>query len=174
MTERQEKSETPYGRLIREAKEAAFLSRRRLRKEQPAPSNEAKRATAEAIADYYDVLRDYSDERALETPWDERFDVDPDSLLDETVQVAGSVNSRNGNAAELTTVPAAAALGARELIDISKELDAIAKELGFAAEAKQPTPNTEASKDDLMGILRARGQDQALENFPESWREGVE
>lgn len=170
MSDDADTGETPFGRLIREAKEEAFHARRQLRREQPGPSPEAKRELAQAIADYHDVLRDYADERALEKPWDDRFRLDPDALLDQTVDVEQAVASRNGNATEPATVPAAATLPARQLLDLAKELDAIAKELGFAASAKQPTPNTEATTDDLMGILRARDQEQALENFPKSWR----
>ncbi len=161
-------SETPFGRLIREAKEEAFHARRKLRREQPNPSFNTKRSVAEALADYHDVLEDYADERALQTAWNERIPVDCDALLDETTTLDRPISSRNRDAAEPATVPAVANLSARELLTLAKELDKIAKELGFAAEAKQPTPHEEASMSDLRGLLEARGQSEALDNLPDT------
>ena len=161
-------SETPYGRLIREAKEEAFHARRQLRREQPSPTPVTKREVATALADYYDVLSDYAGERALETPWGERLGVDMDALLTNTTTVDVPVfESRNKNATEKKEMPAVINVGAQDLIAIGKELDKIAKELGFAASAKQPTPHEEASMSDLRGLLKARGQTEALKNLPE-------
>lgn len=163
-------TETAFARLIREAKEEAFHARRQLRREQPNPSRETKREVAAAVADYYDVLVDYADERALKTEWDDRLDVDPDALLGETVTVEQSIDSANPHATETVEQPYVIALSAEQLTSIAKELDSVAKELGFAASAKDPTPNTKAEREDLAGLLKARGQDQALENLPKSWR----
>lgn len=167
MTDSADQGENGYGRLIREAKEEAFHARRRLRREQPTPSQGTKQEVAVALADYHDVLLDYADERALDVAWDERLPVDPDALLGETVTVEQSVPARNRAAAETVDVPAAATLAAHQLLSLAKELDAIAKELGFAASAKKPTPGEEASMGDLRGLLKSRGQDQALEFLPE-------
>lgn len=163
-------SETAYGRLIREAKEEAFHARRQLRREQPNPSHETKLDVAAALADYHDVLTDYSDETALKTDWSDRLETDPDVLLSETVTVEKPTQSRNHSATQRQDAPKAIAMKPEELLAMAKELDAIAKELGFAASARDPTPNTKADPDDLTGLLVARGQDQALDNLPDSWR----
>ncbi len=167
MTDQRDSSETAFGRLIREAKEEAFHARRKLRREQPTPSTSTKRDVADALADYQDVLKDYADEQALEQPWQERIPYDIDRLLADTTTIEQSVPSRNPDATKTVEVPAVANVPARDLINIGKELDSIAKELGFAADAKQPTPHEEASMTDLRGLLRARGQGDALDNLPE-------
>lgn len=159
-----------FRRMIFEAKEEAYHARRKLRRELPNPGPQTKIQVAAALSDYRDLLSDYHDEHALKTSWDER-DVNVDAIdtaIAETTTVEKPMN-RRGGATETTTLPKAAAMPAGELIKIGKELDAIAKELGFAARVNDPTPNTDASHDDLAGLLKARGQDQALENFPDSW-----
>lgn len=169
-------SETGFRRLIREAKEEAFHARRQLRRDQlrgdqPGPGVQAKLDAAVALADYRDVLYDYHDEGALKTPWGER-EVDVDALdryLSETTVQEKELN-RRGEASEPVTVPKVADISTEYLFRAGKELDAIAKELGFAASAHTPTPHTETSEKDLIGLLSARGQEQALENLPKSWR----
>lgn len=166
MTDNEANSEPAYGRLIREAKEQAFHARRKLRREQPRVNHQTKLEAATALADYQDVLQDYAGERALELPWQERLPVDLDKLLTQTIRAKESVPSRNPNACTTTEMPAVVQLNAQDLIQLAKELDSIAKELGFAADAKQPTPHEEASMSDLRGLLKARGQDAALDNLP--------
>lgn len=164
----QGEGETRDRRLIREAKEEAFHCRRQVRREQPSPSSASKRQLATALADFRDVLWDYHGERALKTPWGEReVDVDVvDALLTETTSTSRSLN-RRGSAAETVEVPLVETVSAEHLIRIGKELDAIAKELGFAAAAKDPVPNEEADMSDLRGLLKARGQEGALEKLPD-------
>jgi len=125
-------------RLIREAKEEAFHARRQLRRERPNPSLAAKRDLAAAADDYRDQLLDYKDERALETPWNERdYDIDIlPRLLKETTTVTQSLN-RRGSPSTTREVPKVAKIDGQRLISISKELDKIAAELGFAPDAKR-------------------------------------
>lgn len=154
-------------KLIREAKEEAFHARRALRREMPSPSGEAKRKLASALADYRDVLSDYRDERALDTDWDDR-DVDVD-VLDEllaSTTTSRETLPRRGSPTQEVEVQLVTQVASKYLIEIAKELDAIAKELGFAAVAKQPTPSEEADMSDLRSLMRARGQTQALEQLP--------
>lgn len=165
-------SETGFRRLIREAKEEAFKARQHLRRDQlqhdrPGASVEAKANTAIALADYRDVLYDYHDEGALKTPWDKR-DVDID-LLDD--YLAGTTTGekelpRRGSPTVSEPVPKVKDAPVDYLFQVGKELDAIAKELGFAASARDKTPSDEASMDDLRGLLKARGQTEALRNLP--------
>lgn len=165
----EEVTETRDRRLIREAKEEAYHARRKLRREQPNPSGETKQLLCAALADYRDVLWDYHDERALETDWGERdVDIDAlDTILSATVTTTEELPRRGGPIEEVE-VPAARVADTAELMQIAKELDAIAKELGFSASAKQPTPSEEADMDDLKWLLKARGQSQSLENLPGS------
>lgn len=127
-----------FWRVIREAKEEAFQARRSLRRELPSPTLQTKRAVAEALSDYRDVLWDYHNENALETAWDERpVNVDElDQYLSQTITTREPMN-RRGKAAEQVQVPLVAQVSAQKLLAIGKELDAIAKELGFAAEPKE-------------------------------------
>jgi len=133
MTNDQESTETPFGRLIREVKEEAFHARRKLRREQPRPSTDTKLEVAAALADYYDALSDYGGEETLDTPLNERLSVNLFILFDKTVTVSEPIPVRNSAACDQRTMPAAAKLPARKLHQIGKELDAAAKELGFAA-----------------------------------------
>lgn len=123
--------------LIRDVKEEAFHARRQLRRELPSPSVEAKRKAAAALSDYRDILWDYREEGVLEVSWDERpVNVDEvDRYLTEKTLVQKSMN-RRGNAKDSEVAPLIDDVPAQNLFDIGKELDAIAKELGFAAPAK--------------------------------------
>lgn len=156
-------------RLLREAHEQAFIARRQLRAELPNPSAAAKRQLAQAAADFRDKLSDYRGEQALQTPWDERdVNVDiVDQLLSQTTTVREPVD-RRGNATKTVTrqLVCSSDVSPQLLIDISKELDAIYKELGFAPSARDPTPSEEADLSDLRGLLRERGQTEALEQLP--------
>lgn len=158
-------------KLIREAKEEAFHARRALRREMPNPSGHAKKQLASALADYRDILSDYRDERALDTKWDER-EVDVD-VLDELL--ASTTTSRQplprrGSPTQEVEVQLVTQVTGHYLIDIAKELDSIAKELGFSASAKQPTPSEEATEEDVHALLKARGQEQSADNLPERFK----
>lgn len=154
-------------KIIMKSKEEAFNARRKLRREMPEPTQETRGELAAALADYYDVLSDYRRESALETPWEDRFPGQIDSLLEETVTIERPVASRNKHAKEEVEVPRALQLSPTQLITIGKELDDVAKELGFAAAARDPTPTTEATHDDIRHLLKSRGQDTALEHLPD-------
>lgn len=126
--------------LIREAKEGAFHSRRKLRRELPNPSIETKREVAAAIADYYDVLEDYADERAIDGEWNERVSFNPNALLNETTVIEQRTDHWDRSSGTDTEVPMAASVAPGRLLQLGKELDGIAKELGFAAKADERTP----------------------------------
>ena len=158
---------TGYDRLIREAKEEAFHARRKLRRELPNPSAAVRLDVVAATADYYDALADYRDERAIDGDWGDHIDLDPNRLLEETAEIERSVSSPNPNASRSADVPLGATVGPERLLALGKQLDAVAKDLGFAAAAKDTTPNEEATLNDLRGLLKARGQTRALDNLPE-------
>jgi hypothetical protein len=164
----QNDSETADRRLIREAREEAWHARRALRRELPSPSVPAKRSLACALADFRDLLVDHHDARALETPWDERpVDVDVvDELLTRTTTTERRL-PRRGAPKQVEEVQLVATVDSRVLIEIAKELDQIALELGFAATPDQPTPEDEASMSDLRGLLKARDQSEAMDKLPD-------
>jgi len=169
MSDYDDDTDSGFQRLIREVKEEAFHARRRLRRELPSPSVEAKRETAAALSDYRDVLWDYREEGVLEEAWDERpVNVDEvDRYLTEQTLVEKSMN-RRGHAQNSEVAPLIDDIPAQNLFAIGKELDAIAKELGFAASTRDTTPDDDADMGDLRALLKARGQTEALENLPGS------
>ncbi len=139
-------SNQAHERPIIEAKYEAFRARDQLRSEMPSPSVSTKRQAAQALANYRDQLVDYRNEGVLETPWDKReVNVDiVDDLLEQTVEVGENTDWSGRQQAQ--SVPAVAQLNARHLIDIGKELDAIAKELGKAANVE--------SEGELYGVKK--------------------
>lgn len=152
-------SETAYGRLIREAKEEAFHARRQLRREQPNPTYETKLDVAAALADYQDVLQDYSDEDALDTEWDERVTVDLDRALSKTVAIEKPAgHARNRQSTTTVEMPAVAQLSVDQLLAIAKELDQIAKELGFAAPVAESVHRTEIDEELIEEVEKWRKQ----------------
>ncbi len=154
-----ETSNQAHERPIIEAKYEAFRARDQLRGELPSPSLSTKRQAARAIANYRDQLVDYRDEGVLETPWDERpVNVDiVDDLLEQTVEINDSTDWAGRN--QEKSVPAVARLDARHLIDIGKELDAIAKELGKAANVD--------SEGELFGVKKDP------EDYPDPEDDGI-
>ncbi len=168
-----EDSRQRYEKTIEQAKVEAFRRRAAVREELPSPSVETKRRLAEALANYRDQLVDHRGDTSLKEPWDDREpDVDiVDDLLEQTVKVTSS--SDWAGRAKQQSVPAVAKLDAKHLIEIGKELDAIAKELGFGANTRDTTPEDEADLGDLRALLKSRGQTEALKNLPGSGSESV-
>jgi hypothetical protein len=148
--------------MVGDAKWEAFHARRALRRELPSPSPEAKSNVAAALSDYRDVLWDYREEGALEIPWDDRpINVDEvDRYLNEKTVVQKRVN-RRGNVSEKNTVPLIHKVPAQNLFAIGKELDAMAKELGFAEKPKSDTG-------DLYGVKRDP------QEYPEPKKDGIQ
>jgi len=157
-----------YEKPIAVLKQEAFIARRKVRRELPSPSPKSKLELAEILEDYRDRLSDHQDDIAIETPWEER-EVDVDSiemLLHQTVEL--QTDSDWLGRPQYQTMPKVAEVDARYLFKIGKELDAIAKELGFAATTRDTTPDDDADLGDLRSLLKARGQTQALKNLPGS------
>lgn len=165
--------QSALGREIGQRMERAYTALETLDAYRPGVPGKVKKDVGVQLNSYRRVLKRYRNERALEVAWDER-DVNVD-LLDRymsEVVVKEKPLPRRGDAAdpEGETNLAITQMPTQQLIRIGEELHDIAKELGFAKQAKSPTPNTEATRDDLAGLLKARGQEQALENLPASWK----
>lgn len=162
MTDRGEEIDTADRRLIREAKEEAWHHRRKLRRELPAPSGDTKHELACALDDYRDLLADYRDEDALRDEWPER-DPHPDEIqrvLAETVSVEERIGYRRG-ATQSREVPLAYEVDWTWLLAVADELDAIAKELGFAAKPDESTHRTKIDAELIEEVEEWRKQNLA-------------
>lgn len=112
-----------------------------------------RKELAQAALDYRDALYEYRIEDALSQPWDERGRWDEgldwiESAVDQSVDVEKDLGRRNGNT-EPVTRPKLLAVDPRELRDTIRELNDVAKELGFSREAKSGTHRAEID-DELM------------------------
>lgn len=128
-------------------------------------SPEMKKHLAKAAIKYWDVLYEFRDETVLD---DGDFpDIGPvrQRLGRQTEVIAESAGRGRG----MTTrqVPAVDELSAEYLLELTEQLDDLAKTLGFAASAREQTPRDRASMADLKGLLSARGQDEAIEKLPD-------
>lgn len=135
-----------YARMVREAKEQCFEGRRALRRELPEPDTDTMHALAVETAAYFDALRAYLEENAKRRDgiqWRERLPVDPERLVGETVEVEEERRAGRGTRRETKEVPAATQMSPDVLIEVGKELDRIATDLGFGAETADPVPNSE-------------------------------
>lgn len=143
-----------YHETIADAKEAAALARSQLRSEMlsGSVSTQTKLEAARAIEDFRDMLDDYRDEDALSKPWNQ-WTPSPDTLdefIGRTV-VQQQALPRRGSPTQQSRVPAIAAVDAKQIIEVGKILDKIAKDLGFAAEAKQERSFGAVGGDDRWG-----------------------
>lgn len=130
------------------------------------PTHQTKAEFGAAMADFQDLLETYRSENALQEPFNERLPIsDLSERVNQTVEKTVVVNSTTGRE-ERNHFPVIVKLHHDVLIRHSKELNSIFKELGFAASARSKTETSEATEDDLKGLLKARGQTEALENLP--------
>jgi len=120
-------------------------------------------ALAEVVVQYYDVLWEHHDDDAVRGEFPELTDIK--EALGETTKVPEEAPGDTDNK-RLVEKPAALKINTERLIEASKQLDRTAKKLGFGAETVETTPHDKTRRKDLEALLRARGQDQALENLP--------
>lgn len=135
MSEQRERSGA-FKSAIVEASIEALNARSQVREELPDPSGHTLRRAVKAHANYQDMLKKYSDERILKRPWGERLPFNPDRVLSETVRVEQPVDCSNPDAVEIDVVQAATQIDPQDVLELGEELEAIAGELGFAAEVK--------------------------------------
>jgi hypothetical protein len=116
------------------------------------------------VLGYYDVLREFRNSDAIDD--EDLPEIDKlRSRLGKTTTVVGESAGR-GRGTKLQEVPAIREVSLDYLLRLSHELDDLAQQLGFAATPTQTTPHGKAEHSDLKGLLRARGQDEALDNLP--------
>jgi hypothetical protein len=156
----------PADRLIYDAREQLQLVRNEFWRQRVrgTVSSKMKRELAVAAIQLHDVLWEHSDENAIEDEWDGSNVDDLRTLLDKTVSVP---EQTPGDSANNRTVerPAIAAVDGDWLVDVSKRLERLAKQLGFGANTRDETPHNEPSAEDLRGLVELRGQDEAADNI---------
>lgn len=135
---REQSGETAAKRVIREAYEEAWHARRALNRGMPNPSRDLRREFCAALADFRALLYKHRDQRALDTPWEEREpDVDAvEDLLTETVTQVNSLD-RLGNPKDTEVYHAAGEATPAFLKSVHDELNDIYNELGFAEKPEQ-------------------------------------
>lgn len=127
-------------------------------------SNETHRELAVAALQYHDVLHEFRGESIIDegdfpdiSPIEDRIG----RKVNRPVQSPGL-----GRPTESQPVPAVTEIGVEQLVQITEDLDDLAKKLGFGAKADERTPHNEVDHDDLRALLGNRGQEEALEKLP--------
>jgi len=129
-------------------------------------SKETKAKFGSVLATYQGLLEIYQNEAVLKQPWGERLPIsDLEAKTVKTISKNITSNPATGSS-ETQHYPVISKHHGSTLIEHSKELDSIFKELGFAAAASDTIPNDEATEGDLKGLLETRGQDEAIDNLP--------
>jgi hypothetical protein len=160
-------------KIVRSAREEAAVAVRQFNNARRAGrvTSDVRSELARAALNYYDALYEYRDEGALDTEWSERGIEWLEAAADRTVTVDKRLPRRNG-ATQKTQKPAILTVAPSRLRDAIRELNDVAKELGFSRSAREVTPSDEADMSDLRGLLKSRGQTEALKNLPGSDPEG--
>lgn len=128
-------------------------------------SDETHRELASAALMYRDVLAEHSSEGVVADKWEDSGVDGLEALVGQTATVEVKGSGRTSNTRQETR-PAVLTVPHTQIYQATKALDTLAKELGFAASARSKTDHTETEADDLMGLLRARGQETAAQNLP--------
>jgi len=106
---------------------------------------------------YRTVLYEFRDEDALDPEWDER-DLDwLDDYLGETVEVEvpGPGMTRN---TQTESIPAIQTVDPERIVELTRNLDDVRRELGFAANVDESTPRTEIDDELLDKVEQWRQQ----------------
>jgi len=99
-----------------------------------------------SLLQYYDVLHEHKGEDCIKEKWDNnQFDRLP-RMIHEEVPVESST-AGHGSGSQSETVPYIQTMSGSDLIEISYELDSVAKKLGFCAAVDEQTPTTEITQD---------------------------
>jgi len=127
---------------------AAIKEYRRLKfSEQPVPDAMQRQLAEEALA-FREVLHKYRREGALDPEWGERDIHWIDDYQNRTVFVEEPSARRNDNS-KTRERPAILAVDPEQLVDVIRELEDIADELGFSATIEESTPRVEIN-DELV------------------------
>lgn len=123
------------------------------------------RELATAALQYRDVLAEHSEEGVVRDKWEESGVDGLETLVGETRVVEVEAPGRTANT-RTERKPAVLTVPHYQIYQATKALDTLAKELGFAASAREKTASEEASMSDLRGLLKGRGQKEAMQFLP--------
>jgi len=154
---------------IYDARESMHEARLALKTENMAgsPSMDTRRRFCAVLSAYHDVLKEHRDDPALDPTWEERG-VD---WIDRWVQhdVTQKIEPRGtGYGTRTREVNKLVSAPISRLLDGADALDRIAKDLGFAADTVDHTPEDEFELTDLYHILTVRDQEQPADEIREA------
>lgn len=144
-------------RMVYDARERLQAVRNQFWRErvQGEPSPKVRRELAIAALQLYDVLYEHREEEVVESDWNESAATRLQSLLNSTVEVPRDSPGRSSNAKTVER-PAIMAIGADELLQMTKELDDLAKTLGFSANTADGTTRTEITDEMIEEVEKWR------------------
>jgi hypothetical protein len=149
--------QTAADRLIYEAREHLQAVRNQFWRERirGAPSRQVRRELAIAALQLYDVLYEHREDQVVKTDWEESAATELQQLLDETVQVRREAAGDTANG-QTVARPAIMAVSPDRLLEITKELDDLAKKLGFSAATADGTARTEITEEMIEDVEKWR------------------
>ena len=116
------------------------------------------------VLEYHDVLREFRNSPAVDE--EDYPDISPiRNRLGEYIEVVAN-SKRLGQSTTMKSLPAVIELPDHYLIRMIDQLDDLAQNLGFGAEASKSTPHNEAKREDLEALLQSRGQENAVGKLP--------
>jgi hypothetical protein len=128
-----------------------------------------KSVMGRACLDYVAALRKHRTETAIKDEWE-----DLDEALAPIRQAVGQQvpveieATGDTSATETVYRPAIRRIPFGYMEQVIEELDDLAKNLGLSESVRDETPADEATISDLRGLLKSRGQTEALQNLPGS------
>jgi len=132
---------------------------------------------AAVLLTYRDALTEFRDEAVLDPEWDERGVDWIERASRQRVRQASGGGGGIAYGGDTESVPKLVAIDIDPLLEVSHQLDEIAKDLGFAAETRDHTPDNEWTKGDLINLVTLRDQPASQELidawWPEKGREGA-
>jgi hypothetical protein len=160
-------SARPAARVIYRTRERVQEVRNRYHRERVhgGVTDPTHRELAIVALQYRDVLAEHSDEGVVRDKWEESGVDNLEALVGQTRTVDEVAAGRTSNTRSVSK-PAVLTVPHSQIYHATKELDSLAKELGLAASVREQTPEEEATMNDLRGLLKARGQTEAIELLP--------
>lgn len=151
--DKQQQHRSAANRMVYEAREHLQAVRNQFWRErvQGEPSPQVRRELAIAALQLYDVLYEHREDEVVKTDWGESAATKLQSLLDETVEVTQDTPGRSTNAIKVER-PAIMAVSPDEMLQMTKELDDLAKTLGFSANTADGTTRTEITPEMIDAV----------------------
>jgi hypothetical protein len=170
-----EAASTPAKRVIFRTRERVQEVRNHYHRERVngGVSEETHRELATVALMYRDVLAEHADEAVVRDKWEESGVDSLEALVGETRTVDEPAPGRTSNTRRVSK-PAVLTVPHGDIYRATKKLDSLAKGLGFSASTREKTPEEEATMSDLRGLLKARGQTEAIELLPGGDEEDVD